>query len=131
MKQKRRRRRRHGPETGGFGRAGSLADRYGAAASWRWYELTDEEKLEALKRMLEETDEGCRALTDETLQQLIEDAGGDLRRAAYAGALRKARNDGITLPDGTRLESQREYWLTIARNYRQNRTGGAPRADGR
>ena len=91
--------------------------------------MTDGEKLETLKQMLEE-DDSCRTLSDETLAALIAEANGDLRRAAYLGALRKARNDAITLPDGTRLESQREYWLTVARSYRTNYTGGAPRTDG-
>lgn len=91
--------------------------------------MTDDEKLGALMTMLEE-DESCRMLSDETLEALIAEADGDLRRAAYLGALRKARNDAVTLPDGTRLESQRDYWLTVARSYRTNFTGGMPRADG-
>ena len=91
--------------------------------------MSDGEKLETLMQMLEE-DDGCRTLSDGALEALIAKANGDLRRAAYLGALRKARNDAITLPDGTRLESQREYWLTVARSYRTNFTGGMPRADG-
>lgn len=91
--------------------------------------MADDEKMTRLKAMLEEDGE-CRMLTDEMLRSLIDQAGGDLRRAAYLGALRKARNDAITLPDGTRLESQREYWLTVARGYRSNYSGGVPRTDG-
>lgn len=91
--------------------------------------MADAEKLETLKIMLEETDEACRTLSDGQLAALLEAAGGDLRRAAYEGALRKARNDGITLPDGTRLESNREYWLAVARSYRTNHTGGMLRPD--
>ena len=91
--------------------------------------MADDEKLKCLKAMLEEDGE-CRMLTDEMLSSLLDQAGGDLRKAAYHGALRKARDDSITLPDGTRLESQRDYWLTVARSYRENRSGGMQRADG-
>lgn len=91
--------------------------------------MTDDERLETLKTMLEE-DDGCRVLNDDALEALLAEAGNDLRQAAYLGAMRKARNDAITLPDGTRLESQREYWLTVARSYRSNRGGGVRRTDG-
>lgn len=91
--------------------------------------MTDDDRLETLKTMLEE-DDSCRVLDDDELTALLCEANNDVRRAAYLGALRKARNDAITLPDGTRLESQREYWLTVARGYRSNRGGGIRRTDG-
>lgn len=91
--------------------------------------MTDIERLMTLKTMLEE-DEDCRTLDDRTLETLIAQADGDLRQAAYLGALRKAHSDAVTLPDGTQLESQREYWLTVARSYRTNRSGGVRRTDG-
>ena len=91
--------------------------------------MTGEEKLQSLRVMLEETDDSCRTLDDDLLTTLLEASGGNLRRAAYEGALRKARNDAITLPDGTRLDSNRDYWLAVARSYRTNFTGGMPRAD--
>lgn len=97
--------------------------------SWRGLEMTEEERLWTLKAMLEEDDE-CRVLDDRTLEVLLDQADGDLRRAAYLGALRKAHDDAVTLPDGTRLESQREYWLTVARSYRTNLGGGVRRTDG-
>ena len=80
--------------------------------------MTDEERLSALKTMLEENDPESRMLTDERLSQLIAEADGDLRRAAYNGALLKARCTALTLPDGVSVESMRDYWLTVARGYR-------------
>lgn len=80
--------------------------------------MTDADKLTRLKAMLEETDEAGRTMSDERLAMLLEEAGGDLHRAAYHGALLKARCTGVTLPDGMTVESSREYWLTVARSYR-------------
>ncbi|MFR5795724.1 MAG: hypothetical protein ACLUI3_09395 [Christensenellales bacterium] len=51
--------------------------------------MTEEERLWTLKAMLEEDDE-CRVLDDRTLEALLDQADGDLRQAAYLGALRKA-----------------------------------------
>ena len=53
---------------------------------------------------------------------LLDEAGGDVRKAAYQGALLKSRCTGVTLPDGVTLQSNRDYWLTVARVYRGNYT---------
>lgn len=84
--------------------------------------MTDADKLSRLKMMLEETDEAGRTLTDEQLEMLLENADGDLQRAAYKGALLKARCTGVSLPDGMTVESSRQYWLTVAKSYRGNCT---------
>ena len=84
--------------------------------------MTDDEKLEQLQIMLEEKGKANRTLSDERLELLLEEADGDLRRAAYRGALLKARSTGLHLPDGVTLESQRDYWLTVARSYRGSHT---------
>jgi len=84
--------------------------------------MNAEEALVALKTMLEETDENARSLTEERLEMLLADADGDVRRAAYQGALLKSRCSAVTLPDGVSLESNRDYWLTLARAYRTNRS---------
>lgn len=84
--------------------------------------MTDEEKLEKLKIMLEEADDEGRTLSDERLELLLEETNGDLRAAAYRGALLKARCTGVSLPDGMTVESSREYWLTVARSYRGSHT---------
>ena len=80
--------------------------------------MIDFEKLEQLAIMLEETDQAGRTLTDERLEMLLEEADGDLQRAAYKGALLKARCTGVSLPDGMTVESSRQYWLTVAKSYR-------------
>lgn len=84
--------------------------------------MDEAEALKTLKTMLEETDPEARTLTDERLKLLLEEAGGDVRRAAYQGALLKSRCTGVSLPDGVTLESNRDYWLTVARVYRGNHT---------
>lgn len=92
--------------------------------------MSDEEKLMTLKVMLEEDGkECCRTLTDERLKLLLTQADGDVRRAAYQGALLKSRCTGLSLPDGVTVESNREYWLTVARAYRGNYTMLAERIE--
>lgn len=81
-----------------------------------------EEALLTLKDMLEERDEAARMLSDRRLEMLLDEAGGDVRKAAYQGALLKSRCTGVTLPDGVTLQSNRDYWLTVARVYRGNYT---------
>ena len=89
--------------------------------------MNDVEKLEMLKVMLEETEEAGRTLNDERLEMLIDEANGDVRRAAYKGALLKSRCTGVSLPDGMTIESSRQYWLTVASVYRGNYTQIAER----
>lgn len=81
-----------------------------------------EEALLVLKDMLEESDDTARMLPDRRLEMLLEETDGDVRRAAYLGAMLKARCTGVTLPDGVTLQSNRDYWLTVARVYRGNYT---------
>ena len=92
--------------------------------------MTDEEKLAYMKLMLEES-ESCRVLTDAQLSAFLLAANGDVDGAIYRGALAKAKVDNITLPDGTSLPNNREYWLAIASAFRPNRGGVMQRADGR
>ena len=90
--------------------------------------MTEAEKLATLKTMLEETDDESRTLSNERLELLLEETGGDVRRAAYQGALLKSRCTGLSLPDGVTVESNREYWLTVARVYRGNHTNRIERS---
>ena len=84
--------------------------------------MTEDEFLEKLKLLLEEDDDDARVLSDDKLEFLMVESGFCLARAAYRGALLKARATGVSLPDGVTLESQREYWLTLAKAYRPNCT---------
>ena len=81
-----------------------------------------EDALLTLKDMLEESDDTARMLPDRRLEMLLDETDGDVRRAAYLGAMLKARCTGGTLPDGVTLQSNRDYWLTVARVYRGNYT---------
>jgi hypothetical protein len=92
--------------------------------------VTDQEKLDYMKLMLEET-ASCRVLTDAQLAGFLTKADGDADAAIYHGALAKAKVDGISLPDGTSFQSSREYWMAIAAAFRPNRGGVMKRADGR
>lgn len=87
--------------------------------------------LAELKTILEENDDEYRMLSDERLKSMLIMEKGDLNRAVYLGALAKAQEDGISLPDGVSLPSSRDYWLRIAQMYRPNHGGPIPRADGR
>lgn len=92
--------------------------------------MTSDDAFYTLKIMLEEGDDSARMLSDERLELLLEQADGDVRRAAYQGALLKSRCTALALPDGVSMESNREYWLTVARAYRGNYTVLAQRSDG-
>ena len=92
--------------------------------------MTDVQKFAYIKTMLEET-ESCRVLTDEQLLAYLAKTGGDADGAIYLGAIQKAKVDNITMPDGTSLPNNREYWQAIAAAFRPNRGGVIQRADGR
>lgn len=84
------------------------------------------EILERLKANLREAD--YPFFTDEALEQLLEQANGDVDEASRLGCLIKAECDGIQLADLS-LESSRSYWLSLSRLYRKDRTGGVTRRD--
>ena len=80
--------------------------------------------LPELRFCLRETDGGaclecgCGYFTEAELLALLEKHAGDVRAAAYEGLLRKADDDGLTLPDGLEIPSRRAYWLRLAAFYR-------------
>ena len=92
--------------------------------------MTDAQKLDYMKLMLGETD-SCRVLTDEQLSAFLLKTSGDADGAIYWAALHKAEVSNVSLPDGTTLPNNRDYWLAIAAAHRPNRGGVAKRADGR
>jgi hypothetical protein len=87
------------------------------------------EQLDLIKTVLDEAG-AFRALTDGQIEAFVQEARGDVNGAIYLGALAKARMDGVALPDGTRMENSREYWLGLAAAYRPNRGGTIPRTGG-
>ena len=92
--------------------------------------MTDAQKLDYMRIMLGETD-SCRVLTDEQLSAFLLMANGDVDGAIYRGALQKAEVSNVSLPDGTTLPNNREYWLALAAAHRPNKGGVIKRADGR
>lgn len=83
------------------------------------------DNLIRLKQLLHE-DENSPILTDTQLITLINKHGGITSDTLYEGFLLKAQCDAGTLPDGTKTESNREYWLTLAKNCRPSQTGTYP-----
>ena len=70
---------------------------------------------------------GC-ALPDETLYRLLA-RYPCYELAAYHACIMMAREDSLTLADGTVIPSQRDYWLTRAAELRPVRSGTVRRAD--
>lgn len=70
-----------------------------------------------------------RELTDEQLQALLDECGGDVAVAAYQALLYKSRNSGLTLASGLRLPDQSAHYRRLARLYRPQGRGTLRRAD--
>ncbi|MBV4426505.1 hypothetical protein [Clostridium tyrobutyricum] len=55
---------------------------------------------------------------DEDLQLLLDKNNGDIQAASYEGCMKKAvADDSLTLSD-IKLSSNREYWLSLAKQFR-------------
>lgn len=93
--------------------------------------MTDSEKLELLISRLSpmQGECGCGGLSQQALVSLLEDCGGDVDKASYHACLRLAECTALDTPE-LKTESSREYWLSLARLYRQNKTCALGRADG-
>lgn len=68
-------------------------------------------------------------LTDEQLETLLDECGGDVAVAAYQALLYKSRNTGLTLASGLRLPDQSGHYRRLARLYRPQGRGMLARAD--
>ena len=88
------------------------------------------EKLKELRRRLTPPASCECAVKYEEIDSLLLACGGDLDRASYEGCLKNAENSALSLPDVT-TESQRAYWLSMARHYRPSGGGSVARADER
>ncbi|PJI07047.1 MULTISPECIES: hypothetical protein [Clostridium] len=54
---------------------------------------------------------------DDDLQMLLDTNDNDVKKASYEGCLLKANaDDGLTLSN-IKLSSNRDYWLTLAKQY--------------
>ncbi len=93
--------------------------------------MTCSDKLELLSGRLTPMQGqcSCGAMTQQELIALLDECGGDVDKASYCGCLRLAECSALTTPE-LESESQREYWLSMARLYRPNRTKSLNRSDG-
>lgn len=82
--------------------------------------------LKTLKSNLRE--EEYPFFTDEELERIFTECGGDMAEATYRALIIKAECDSLQLSD-IDLESSRAYWLSLASLYRKNRTGSVKRGD--
>lgn len=66
--------------------------------------------------------------TDEQLEVILQDSGGDVKLASYNACMMKAQIDGVSLGQ-LKIESNAEFWLKLARNYQPVRSTGLQRLD--
>lgn len=55
---------------------------------------------------------------DEDLQLLLDKNNGDIQAASYEGCMKKAVADDSLTISGIKLDSNREYWLTLAKQFK-------------
>ncbi|MBS5952577.1 hypothetical protein [Paraclostridium bifermentans] len=74
------------------------------------------EEILNLKIILRE--ESSPFFTDEELVFYFKKNNFDLNKTAYECFKLKAEDDSISLPGGLQLANNREYWLSLAREYK-------------
>lgn len=69
---------------------------------------------------------------DEDLQLLLDKNNGDVQLASYEGCMKKAVADDSISISGIKIDSNREYWLTLAKQFKPkvNYITSMKRADG-
>ncbi len=93
--------------------------------------MTCSDKLELLKSRLSPMQGECQCgLSQQELVSLLEEHGGDVDMASYTACLRLAQCSALVTPE-FETESSRDYWLSLARLYRPNKTRALNRADGK
>lgn len=55
---------------------------------------------------------------DEDLQLLLDKNNGNIEAASYEGCMKKAVSDDALAVSGITLKSNREYWLTLAKQFK-------------
>ncbi len=93
--------------------------------------MTFSEKLKLLAVRLSPDGGECGCALGQTeLAALLDDCGGDVDKASYNACLRLAQCNAVVTPE-LETESTRDYWLSLARLYRPNKTRALCRADER
>jgi hypothetical protein len=72
--------------------------------------------LEILKFNLQEKE--YPYFDDDDLQLLLDKNDGNVQAASYEGCLKKAAADDNLEISGIKLSSNREYWLTLAKQFK-------------
>lgn len=76
--------------------------------------------LEILKFNLQERE--YPYFEDDELQMLLDTQDNDVNKASYKGCLMKANADDKLEVAGVKLESNRQYWLTLAETFKSIKT---------
>lgn len=76
--------------------------------------------LEMLKFNLQERE--YPYFEDKELELLLETNDNDIRKASYKGCVLKAAADDKLEVAGVKLSSNREYWLTLAKEFEEKET---------
>lgn len=74
--------------------------------------------IEILKFNLQERE--YPYFSDDELELLLETNNNDIKKASYQGCLMKASADDKLEVDGIKLSSNRDYWLTLAEQFKPN-----------
>ncbi len=93
--------------------------------------MTCSEKLELLISRLKPMQCECECFVpnQQELKTLLDECGGDVDKASYYACLRLAECSAVVTAE-IKTESARDYWLTMARLYRPNKTRSLIRSDG-
>ena len=67
--------------------------------------------------------------TNDELNFMLEKYENDIDLTTYHAALLKAEVDEVHLPNGLSIANSRDYFLSIAKKFRPNRTQALRRAD--
>ena len=76
------------------------------------------ENLEKLKIILRE--ESSPFFSDNELIFYLDKNNNDINKTAYECLLLKAEDDSISLPGGLQLANNNQYWLRLAKRYKEN-----------
>ncbi len=92
--------------------------------------MNSSEKLSLLSSRLRAAGSECQCdvISQQEMTELISQCGGDVDAATYLACLRMAECTALVTPE-LETESQRQYWLSLARVYRPNKTRVLGRKD--
>lgn len=78
-----------------------------------------QQKIKELKFNLQEKE--YPYFDDEEIELLLNQYNGDVNKASYKGCILKAAADDKLEVAGVKLSSNREYWLTLAKEFEEKK----------